>query len=167
MDSVSFYILPLQMQMSAQESPVWTLTRAKIWLATITATVFGDGPDKTVTSVSIFPLKVNSKCLSFHWRPLLLLSNASSHSLDTQHRSSLESLTLPHVVTCFFLALANWSYCSVIMTELACPVPFPGSNAWQITICTRSIWHLLGFTSYFFFRLWLNLCTSHILDCTW
>lgn len=86
----SFYILPLQMRMSVQETPVRTLNLAKIWLADITATVFGDGPDKTVTSVSISFLNT-SKFLSFHWRPILLASfeNASSHFQYMQHRCTL------------------------------------------------------------------------------
>lgn len=82
-DSASFFILPLQMQMSAQETPVRTLTLAKIWLADITATVFGDGPDRTVTSVSIPSLK-SPKLLHLcpsAGVPLLLATLKRLHSL--------------------------------------------------------------------------------------
>lgn len=72
MDWLSFYVLLSQISMNAQKSPVWTLVLAKIWLADITAAVFGDGSAKTVTSVSIPSLNVISKFLSFHRCPLPL-----------------------------------------------------------------------------------------------
>ena len=99
MDLVSFYILPSQIKMSAHGRPVWTLALAKIWLADITATVFGDGPDRTVTSVSIsslfFSKKKKSSSLSFHWRPSPSGHVKTSHFQDSQLRCSLSSLTFP------------------------------------------------------------------------
>lgn len=79
------------MRMSVQESPAWTLGLAKIWLADITASVFGDGLDKTVNTVSIPCLRFLN-LVSFSQRPLLL---ASSHLQGTPHRCSSASLTFP------------------------------------------------------------------------
>lgn len=86
-----FYILPSQMQMSAQESPVWTLTFAKIWLVDITATVSGDGLDKTVTSVSISSSKsLLNFCLSTGVTSFPgYLQTPPLTSLDTPHRCSM------------------------------------------------------------------------------
>lgn len=49
----SFFPSLSQMQMNVWGSLVYMLTLAKTWLVDITVTAFKDGPDRTVTSVSI------------------------------------------------------------------------------------------------------------------
>lgn len=165
MDSVSFFILPLQMQMSAQESPAWTLSLAKIWLADITATVFGDGPDKTVTSVSISSLKVTSKFLSFHWR-LPLLATYKRLLLGIR-RCSSASLAFPTCGNPFLSRLGKLKLQLCLHHDWTC---MPSSSLWIQCMPSYSLHKvdltLLAFTSCFFSKLRLNLCTSRSVDYT-
>lgn len=139
-----FYLLPSQMQMSVQASPVWTLILAKIWLVDITATVSQDGSDKIVTSVSIYLFFSPWKSL-LQWPVLPVTSFTSGyfHFLSTQHRCSLASLTFPtcgnSLASCF--GELNLSLC------MHAAWLFQGFYGW------------FGFTCSFLSNLQPDLCT--------
>lgn len=140
MDLVSLYFLPLQMQMSVQESPAWTLSLAKILLEDITATVFVDGPDKTVTSVSIsslffylifFKSHLNFRC--FQTSPLT--------SWTHYNGCSLASLASPHVVTTLLFCPGktnhrDWTRMHSCLLRIHC---MPSSNLCKVHLALYSL----------------------------